>query len=196
MHIMNQVRSHSRFKLFPELISLVVVVFLLFPCPWAIKLLTMATEDDNKKTSATSDEEETKNKMADSAIGKKAQESPQQYGSSTDGPPAKAGPTKRQHSAALDLSTLQGSSPQGSKNRQTMKELLAEKARIKNEQNETSKKIRNETQRQKRLIDKASRLSNEELFEVFNQRRENQELFRAKAKAKAKPKAKTETGTD
>ena len=106
MHIMNQVRSHSRFKLFPEPISLVFVVFLLFPCPWAIKLLTMATEDDKKKTTATSDEEETKNNMAHSAIYNKPQESAQHYGSSTDGPPAKAGPTKRKHSAAVDLSTL------------------------------------------------------------------------------------------
>ena len=45
-------------------------------------------------------------------------------------------------------------------------------------------------------MDKASRLSNEELLEVFSQRRENQELLRAKAKAKAKPKAKREAGTD
>ena len=73
-----------------------------------------------------------------------------------------------------------------------MKELQAERQRIKTQQNETSKKIRLEEQRQKRLVDKASRLSNEELLEVFSQRRENQEVFRAKAKAKANAKKESE----
>ena len=81
---------------------------------------------------------------------------------------------------------------QGSRNRQHMKELQAERHRIKKQQKETTKKIRLEEQRQKRLVDKASRLSNEELLEVFSQRRENQEVFRAKAKAKAKAKKEAE----
>ena len=73
-----------------------------------------------------------------------------------------------------------------------MKELQAERHRIKKQQQETTKKIRLEEQRQKRLVDKASRLSSEELLEVFSQRRENQEVFRAKAKAKAKAKKEAE----
>ena len=73
-----------------------------------------------------------------------------------------------------------------------MKELQAERHQIKKQQKETTKKIRLEEQRQKRLVDKASRLSNEELLEVFSQRRENQEVFRAKAKAKAKAKKEAE----
>ena len=73
-----------------------------------------------------------------------------------------------------------------------MKELQVERHRIKKQQKETTKKIRLEEQRQKRLVDKASRLSNEELLEVFSQRRENQEVFRAKAKAKAKAKKEAE----
>ena len=73
-----------------------------------------------------------------------------------------------------------------------MKELQAERSRIKKQQNETTKKIRLEAQRQKRLVDKASRLSNEELLEVFSQRRGNREVFRAKAKATANAKKETE----
>ena len=49
---------------------------------------------------------------------------------------------------------------------------------------------------EKRLIEKASRLNNEEPLEVFRQRHENQEARiergKAKAKGKAKPKAAPE----
>ena len=47
-----------------------------------------------------------------------------------------------------------------------------------------------ESQRQKRLVDKASKLNNEDLLEIFRQRHENQAKAQAKAKAKVKAKAK------
>ena len=62
--------------------------------------------------------------------------------------------------------------------------------KIQKEQNAATKRIRAESQRQKRLIDKASRLNNEELMEVFRQRHENQEARTSRGRPKAKGKAK------
>ena len=77
-----------------------------------------------------------------------------------------------------------------------MKELKEEKDRVQAEQRAAAKKHKVAVQRQKRLLDKASALSNEDLLEIFNQRRENQELVKEKevAKAKAKSKGKDKAG--
>ena len=116
---------------------------------------------------------------------------PQDSTAASDEPSTSPGSKKRKQS--VDLVAMGGSPlQQGSKNRQHMKELQEERHQIKKQQKETTKKIHLEEQRQKRLVDKASRLSNEELLEVFSQRRENQEVFRAKAKAKAKAKKESE----
>ena len=67
-----------------------------------------------------------------------------------------------------------------------MRELLAERKRIQRECNIATKRVRAENQRQKRLLEKANKLSNEDILEVFRQRHENQEAAKVKAKAKAK----------
>ena len=93
----------------------------------------------------------------------------------------------------MDLSAIYEATPGGSKNRSAMKELQTERQKIQKDHNAASKRIRLEGQRQKRLIEKASRLSNEDLLEIFRQRHENQEAAKGKAKAKgkaAKEKAK------
>ena len=72
-----------------------------------------------------------------------------------------------------------------------MKELQIERKRIQKEQHQKSKQIRMEAQRQKRLLEKANRLSNNDLLEIFRQRQENQEAAKAKAKPKAKAKCTT-----
>ena len=100
----------------------------------------------------------------------------------------------KRKAAKIDLATALSGEPAKSKHRQSLKELKEEKERVQVEQRAAAKKLRLATQRQKRLLDKASALSNEDLLEIFNQRRENQELVKKKevekAKAKAKPKAK------
>ena len=155
----------------------------------------MAAEDDKKKKGDSESEPEL-NRGKDDPQGGKANEDkvspqPQDSTAASDEPAKSSGSKKRKQS--VDLVSMGGSPlQQGSKNRLHMKELQAERHRIKKQQKETSKKIRLEEQRQKRLVDKASRLSNEELLEVFSQRRENQEVFRAKAKAKAKTKKEDE----
>ena len=100
----------------------------------------------------------------------------------------------KRKAAKIYLATALSGEPKKSKHRQSLKELKEEKERVQVEQRAAAKKLRLETQRQKRLLDKASALSNEDLLEIFNQRRENQELVKKKevekAKAKAKGKAK------
>ena len=105
---------------------------------------------------------------------------------------AKKGKKRKEADAAagVDLSAMYQATPGGSKNRGTMKELMAERKKIQKEQNAKTKQIRMETQRQRRLIEKANRLSNNDLLEMFRQRHENQEAAKAKAKAKSKAKAK------
>ena len=155
----------------------------------------MAAEDDKKKKGDSESEPELDQGKDDTQGGKanedKVSPQPQDSTAASDELAKSSGSKKRKQS--VDLVSI-GDSPlqQGSKNRQHMKELQAERHQIKKQQKETSKKIRLEEQRQKRLVDKASRLSNEELLEVFSQRRENQEVFRAKAKAKAKAKKEAE----
>ena len=155
----------------------------------------MAAEDDKKKKGDSESEEEL-NRGKDDTQGGKANEDkvspqPQDSTAASDEPAKSSGSKKRKQS--VDLVAMGGTTlQQRSKNRHNMKELQAEMQRIKKQQKETTKKIRLEEQRQKRLVDKASRLSNEELLEVFSQRRENQEVFRAKAKAKAKAKKEAE----
>ena len=104
-----------------------------------------------------------------------------------------AGKGKRK-SAKIDLATALSGEPAKSKHRQSLKELKEEKDRVQAEQRAAAKKHKVAVQRQKRLLDKASALSNEDLLEIFNQRRENQELVKKKevdkAKAKGKGKAK------
>ena len=92
--------------------------------------------------------------------------------------------------AAVDLCEIYGATPGSSKNKVAMKELIAERKKIQKEQAQASKRIRLESQRQKRLVDKASKLNNEDLLEIFRQRHENQAKVQAKAKAKVKAKAK------
>ena len=98
------------------------------------------------------------------------------------------------NTAKIDLATALSGEPAKSKHRQSLKELKEEKDRVQAEQRAAAKKHKVAVQRQKRLLDKASSLSNEDLLEIFNQRRENQELVKKKevekAKAKAKAKAK------
>ena len=77
-----------------------------------------------------------------------------------------------------------------------MKELKEIRKTIKAEHSKATNQVRLETQRQKRLVEKASRLSNEDLLEVFHQRHENQAAYKAKCKAKAKAKAKPVNTTD
>ena len=95
----------------------------------------------------------------------------------------------------IDLATALSGEPGKSKHRQSLKELKEEKERVQAEQWAASKKHKLAVQRQKRLLDKASSMSNEDLLEIFNKRRENQEQCKkevAKAKAKGKAKAKAE----
>ena len=96
----------------------------------------------------------------------------------------------------IDLATALSGEPGKSRHRQSLKELKAEKERVQAEQRAASKKHKLAVQRQKRLLDKASSISNEDLLEIFNQRRENQEQCKkkevAKAKANSKAKAKAE----
>ena len=54
---------------------------------------------------------------------------------------------------------------------------------------EQTKKIRHEGQRQKRLIAKARRLTNEEILEILRQGHENKEAAKAKGKAQTKTRA-------
>ena len=100
----------------------------------------------------------------------------------------------KRKSAKIDLATALSGEPAKSKHRQSLKEPKEEKDRVQAEQRAADKKHRLDVQRQKRLLDKASALSNEDLLEIFNQRRENQEMVKKKevekAKAKAKAKAK------
>ena len=100
----------------------------------------------------------------------------------------------KRKSAKIDLATALSGEPAKSKHRQSLKELKEEKDRVQAEQRAAAKKHKVAVQRQKRLLDKASALSNEDLLEIFNQRRENQEMVKKKevekAKAKAKGKAK------
>ena len=104
----------------------------------------------------------------------------------------RSAPKKRKEHEKVDLSTVFQCSPGRSRNRQNLKEMVAERKKIAKEQNAATKRIKVETQRQKqkRLIDKASRLSNEELLEVFRQRQENQEVRSSRGKAEAKATAK------
>ena len=88
-----------------------------------------------------------------------------------------AGKGKRK-AAKIDLATALSGEPKKSKHRQSLKELKEEKERVQVEQRAAAKRLRLATQRQKRLLDKASALSNEDLPEIFNQRRENQELVK------------------
>ena len=67
-----------------------------------------------------------------------------------------------------------------------MKELLLERKMVQKAHQQASKKVRAEAQRQKRLLEKANKLSNEDLLEGFRQRHENLEAAKVKAKAKAK----------
>ena len=100
----------------------------------------------------------------------------------------------KRKAAKIDLATALSGEPAKSKHRQSLKELKEEKDRVQAEQRAAAKKHKVAVQRQKRLLDKASSLSNEDLLEIFNQRRENQEMVKKKevekAKAKAKAKAK------
>ena len=50
------------------------------------------------------------------------------------------------------------------------------------EQELASKKIRLETRHQKRLVEKASKLSNEDLLEIFRQRGESNKVQKSKGK--------------
>ena len=157
------------------------------------------TAEDDKKKKGDSESEPELNRGKDDTQGGKANEDkvspqPQDSTAASDEPAKSSGSKKRKQS--VDLLSM-GASPlqQGSKNRQHMKELQAERHQIKKQQKETSKKIRLEEQRQKRLVEKASRLSNEEVLEVFSHRRENQEVFSVKAKAKANAKKEAEANT-
>lgn len=84
----------------------------------------------------------------------------------------------KRKAAKIDLATALSGEPAKSKHRQSLKELKEEKDRVQAEQRAAVKKLRLATQRQKRLKEKANALSNEDLLEIFNQRRENQELVK------------------
>ena len=84
----------------------------------------------------------------------------------------------KRKSAKIDLATALSGEPAKSKHRQSLKELKEEKDRVQAEQRAAAKKHKVAVQRQKRLLDKASALSNEDLLEIFNQRRENQEMVK------------------
>ena len=107
----------------------------------------------------------------------------------------KTGRNGKRKAEKIDLATALSGDPGKSTHRQSLKELKAEKERVQAEQRAASTKHKLAVQRQKRLLDKASSLSNEDL-DVFSQRRENQELCKnnevAKATAKSKAKAKAE----
>jgi len=86
----------------------------------------------------------------------------------------------------IDLATALSGEPGKSRHRQSLKELKAEKERVQAEQRAASKKHKLAVQRQKRLLDKASSISNEDLLEIFNQRRENQEQCNKKRSREGK----------
>ena len=95
--------------------------------------------------------------------------------------------------AAASLAAIYEATPGKSQNRAIIKDLQAERKKIVKEKNQMTAKVRAEAQRQKRLIDKASKLSNEDLLEIFRQRHELKEA-KEKAAAKAKAKAKSAAG--
>ena len=95
--------------------------------------------------------------------------------------------------AAIDLTRIYTSTPGGSKNRGAMKELILERKMVQKAHAQATKKIRAEAQRQKRLLEWANKLSNEDLLEVFRQRHENQEAANVKATVKAKATAAAST---
>ena len=92
----------------------------------------------------------------------------------------------KRKSAKIDLATALSGEPAKSKHRQSLKELKEEKDRVQAEQRAAAKKHKVAVQRQKRLLDKASALSNEDLLEIFNQRRENQEMVKKKGSGEGK----------
>ena len=158
----------------------------------------MADEQEKQMAHESSDEEPSKTKGEGKKvkIGKGDHEEPHPTAASSAGKPGPESKKRGRQSEKVDLSAVYQSEPEGSKNRRILKELVADRKKIQKEQNQASKKVKVEAQRQKRLVEKASRLSNEDLLEIFRQRHENQEQFKGKAKAKAKAKAKGKANTD
>ena len=155
----------------------------------------------NKKThpeSNTSDDEHpeavavVKSESTSSGL-KRPQEPP---AIAVDSPATEAQKKRKENNAAAaaSLAAIYEATPGKSQNRQIIKDLQAERKKIVKEKNQMASKVRAETQRQKRLIDKASRLSNEDLLEIFRQRHELKEA-KEKAAAKAKAKAKSAAGS-
>ena len=72
---------------------------------------------------------------------------------------------------------------------QRIRQLKAQQDQLKNQQKELAKAVKNEARKRKRLMDAASKLSNDDLAEVFGLRAEAKAKAKAKAAAKAKAKA-------
>ena len=85
--------------------------------------------------------------------------------------------------AAADLTSIYQSTPGKSKNKCALKQLQEERKKIQKLHIAASKRIRLEAQRQKRLLEKASKLNNEDLLEIFRQRHEKQQAEKIKTEA-------------
>ena len=153
----------------------------------------MAANKESQKGSNSSDDDQPETvaviKSESSSSGLKRPQEPSAV--AADSPAAKAKQRKKEENAAAaaSLAAIYEATPGKSQNRQVIKDLQAERRKIEKEKNLMTKKVRAETQRQKRLIDKANKLSNEDLLEIFRQRHEVKEA-KEKAVAKAKVKAK------
>ena len=153
----------------------------------------MATGSKSLKGGNSSDEELPEAvaviKSESSASGQKRPQEPTLEAEKSS--PLKAAKQRKEdnRAAAESLAAIYRATPGKSQSRQAIKDLQAEREAIAKEQRKVTKKVKAEAQRQKRLREKASQLSNADLLELFRQRHEVKEA-REQAPAKAKAKAK------
>ena len=97
-----------------------------------------------------------------------------------------ANPSKRPHrrKSTIDLADASHFVPCQPKGIETLKAVADQKAIIRKQQKELAKATKAEERKQKRLRQKATKLTNEELIEIVQQRRHIQEERRAASAAK------------
>ena len=158
--------------------------------PFAANSHTMGEPRDQKNSGETSDGEDCPLKDVKNESKAAAGKRPSQAIAASGEPGTSAARKKKRKeadaAAAVDLGSIYEATPGKSKNKTVMQELIAERKKIQKEQKAATKRIKVEAQRQKRLIEKASKLNNEDLLEIFRQRHDKQEAEKAKAKSSAK----------
>ena len=167
----------------------------------SLSMKNMDAEQEKKKDTESSDEDRApppkalKKEAIQHAVSQEVVQS-----TSSSGYKGKELQKRREQKAASaaageELAVLYEKTRGKSKNKEGMKELLEARKKIEKEHKAASKKIKAEAQRQKRLLQKANNLSNEDLLEIFRQRNENRERVLAKAKASAQEAAKSSAAT-